>query len=128
MLQSISPQANHLSPMQPSILKTIRLGVGVPEDYTVFDTELIMDINSAFMVLFQLGVGSAPFRITGEDEEWSDYMELKDNLEGVKLYIRDSVKLMFDPPANSFLVDLLNRRKQEFEWRINVQVDPGKEV
>ena len=111
-----------------SILASIRLGVGVPEDYTVFDTELIMDINSAFMVLYQLGVGDSPFQITCEDEKWSDYVSLEDNLEGVKLYIRDSVKLMFDPPMNSFLVDLLERRKKEFEWRINVQVDPGKEV
>ena len=113
---------------QDSILATIRLGVGVPEDYTVFDTELIMDINSAFMVLYQLGVGDAPFQITGEDEVWSSYIALSDNLEGVKTYIRDSVKLMFDPPMNSFLVDLLERRKKEFEWRINVQVDPGEGV
>ena len=52
-----------------SILKTIRKMVGPAEDYTYFDTDLIININSAFSRLCQLGVGpSEPFKITGEEE------------------------------------------------------------
>lgn len=108
---------------ESSILKTIRPCVGIPNDYSVFDTELIADINSVFAVLHQLGVGASPFKITGEDETWDSYMAPSDNLEEIKTYMRDRVKLMFDPPMNSFLVDVIQKRIAEFEWRINSEVD-----
>ena len=112
--------------VEKSILKTIRKGVGLPESgYEVFDDELIIDINSVFSVLFQLGVGETPFHITGEDEEWDDFLTDEDaNLEMVKAYIRNKVKLMFDPPTSSFVVELLKKQCDEFESRVNYEVDP----
>lgn len=112
--------------VEKSILKTIRKGVGLPESgYEVFDDELIIDINSVFSILFQLGVGETPFHITGEDEEWDDFLTDEDaNLEMVKAYIRNKVKLMFDPPTSSFVVELLKKQCDEFESRVNYEVDP----
>ena len=50
-----------------SILRTIRKRMGPAEDYEYFDTDLIININSAFSRLCQLGVGpSTPFKITGK--------------------------------------------------------------
>lgn len=114
--------------VESSILKTIRKGIGIPgTGYEVFDDELIMDINSVFSILFQLGVGDAPFRITGEDEEWSDFLPDEDkNLEMTKTYIRNKTKLLFDPPTSSFLVELLQKQCAEFESRVSYEVDPGE--
>ena len=114
--------------VEKSILKTIRKGVGLPvTGYDVFDDEIIMDINSVFSILFQLGVGDEPFHITGEDEKWDDFLTDEDaNLEMTKTYIRNKVKLMFDPPTSSFLVELLERQCSEFESRVNYEVDPRR--
>lgn len=114
--------------MEQSILKTIRKMVGVPNDYTVYDDELIADINSVFSILFQLGVGTEPFRINGEGAKWSDYISDEQNLDMVKTYVRNKVKLMFDPPANGTLANALENQCKEFESRINYEVDPGRSL
>ncbi len=88
-----------------SILKTIRKMIGPAEDYQYFDTDLIININSAFSRLCQLGVGpSDPFKITGEDEIWSDFMP-DGYQEEVKTYVYLKMRLIFDPPTNGSVVN-----------------------
>ena len=36
------------------------------------------------------------------------------------------VKLMFDPPTSSAIMESMNRMIGELEWRLNVAVDPGE--
>lgn len=113
--------------MDESILAEIKKVLGITEEYKVFDDDLIMHINSVFMVLQQLGVGPADgFQITGYSETWADFMsESDENLIGVKSYIAMKVRLIFDPPSSSFVLDSYKKLIDEFEWRLNVQVDPG---
>jgi len=108
-----------------SILTSIR-GLFVEKDDTSFDDDLIMHINSTFMILNQLGVGNSGFMITDDTSKWSDFLGTSDLpfLAATKTYVFDSVKLIFDPPANSFLVNAIEKRMKEYEWRLNVQVDP----
>lgn len=40
-----------------SILTSIKKMLGITEEYEHFDSDLIMHINSVFMILTQLGVG-----------------------------------------------------------------------
>jgi len=40
-----------------------------------------------------------------------------------KTIFYDSVKLIFDPPSNSFLVTAIEKRMEEYKWRLNAQVD-----
>ena len=40
-----------------SILTSIKLLLGITEDYDYFDAQIITHINSVFMILTQLGVG-----------------------------------------------------------------------
>jgi hypothetical protein len=109
--------------MEESILTSIKLLLGAPEEYTAFDPQIIMHINSVFTILHQLGVGTEePFKITGKEETWSDFIE-EGELECVKEYIYCKVKLIFDPPANSFVVEQFNKRIDECEWRMNVKED-----
>ena len=42
-----------------SILTSIKKMLGIDEEYTHFDADVIMDINSVLMILTQLGVGPA---------------------------------------------------------------------
>ena len=105
--------------VESSILNSIKKLLGIDQKYTQFDTDIIMHINSVFMVLNQLGVGPANgFRITGPDQKWEDYITDNDNLDAVKTYIHLKVKVVFDPPLNSTVMEA----HKQIEWRLNVQV------
>ena len=59
--------------LDQSILGTIKQMLGLTNELTAFDEELIVHINSVFTILNQLDVGSDDgFMITGYDETWSD--------------------------------------------------------
>lgn len=106
-----------------SILESCKKMLGNGEGYNYFDPEIIMFINSVFSTLSQLGVGPA-FEITGPEEKWTDYTHDLTILGFIKPYVFKKVKLMFDPPQSSFVLDALNKQIAEDEWRMNVQVDP----
>jgi hypothetical protein len=110
-----------------SILNDIKKMLGIASDYTNFDTDIIIDINSVFMILNQLGVGPKDgFKITGADETWNNYVSDEDNLEAIKSYIHLKVKIMFDPPLNSTVMEAHKQMISEYEWRLNVQSEGGK--
>lgn len=110
-----------------SILTSIKKLLGIDEDHTEFDDEITMNINTAFMVLNQLGLGSKDgFRIKDKDDVWTDFLESRIDLEAVKTYIYLKVRLMFDPPQMGYLVDSIQKQCQEFEWRLNIQVENNK--
>lgn len=112
-----------------SILTSIKKMLGITEEYKHFDADLIMHINSVFMILNQLGVGSTKgFTIKGEDEIWTDFIPENPQLELVKSYMHLKVKLLFDPPLGSAVIEVMNRQISEFEWRLNVAVDPENPV
>ncbi len=101
-----------------SILKTMRKLIGPSEDYIYFDSELIMNINSAFSRLCQLGVGpETPFRITGESETWSDFMD-GGYQEEIKQYVFLKVKLIFDPPSSSTVINVYKEQLDMLEWTL----------
>ena len=105
-----------------SILTSIKLLLGVTEEYEHYDPQIIMHINSVFSILKQLGVGPAEgFRIEDKISTWSDYITETEDLtyEGVKTYVYAKVKLIFDPPASSTHVQALKDIIAEFEWRLN---------
>lgn len=103
------------------------LGIDDPS-YIEFDAELIIYINSAFAELTQIGVGpSKGYFITGELETWDDYVVDIVQKEMVKTFIYLKVRLIFDPPSNSFLLKSIEDQIAETTWRLNVQVDPGEE-
>lgn len=109
-----------------SILTSIKKLLGIDENYTHFDADIIMHINSVFSILTQMGVGPANgFSITGKDEKWSEF--ITDNMSVfalVKTYIHKKVQLLFDPPLSSAAIESINRQISEFEWRLFVAADP----
>lgn len=109
-----------------SILTSIKKLLGIAEDYEHFDTDLIMHINSVFMILKQLGIGPPEgFVIKDDSSVWEDFIEDQTKLQAVKSYMYLKVKLLFDPPLSSAVVDSVNRSINELEWRLNVEADPA---
>jgi len=104
-----------------SILDSIKQMLGIAPDDTNFDSELILHINSAIAVLTQLGIGpNEGFRITGPLEEWDSLIEMRQDIDSVKSVVYYRVRLAFDPPQNSFLVDSIKKQCDELEWRLEV--------
>ena len=119
--------------MTDSILTSVKKALnGIDEDYTFFDDQLIMHINSVFMILYQMGVGpSTPFKITDKTATWSDFCGDFSDIEAVKTYVTLKVKLIFDPPVASAHLQALDHCIKECEWRLysaesTTNFDPDK--
>ena len=107
-----------------SILISIKKLLGIDEDYTQFDTDIIIHINSVFMALTQIGVGpSEGFSIMDEYATWEDFIGDKPYLNSVKSYTYLRVKLLFDPPLSTAAMDSLKKLADEFEWRLQVAAE-----
>lgn len=107
-----------------SILTSIKLLLGITEEDTSFDQDLIMQINSVFSILTMLGVGpKSGYSIIDENDIWTDFIPENPRLEMVKSYIHKKVRLMFDPPQSSAHIEALNRMIAELEWRLNVAAE-----
>lgn len=107
-----------------SILTSIKKMLGIADDYTHFDTDLIIHINSVLSILSQLGVGpSKGFSIEDKFASWSDFIPEGMNLESVKSYVYLKVRLLFDPPASSAVIESTNKLLSELEWRINIEAE-----
>ena len=113
--------------MDQSILTNIKKLLGIPEEYEHFDADLIMHINGVLMTLTQIGVGDPNgFMISDKSATWKDFIGAEENhalVASIYSYVYMKVKLMFDPPQNSFAIESLNKLIAECEWRINVNVD-----
>lgn len=103
-----------------SILTSIKKLLGISSDYTHFDTDIIMQINSAFSALTQLGVGPAEgFEIQDANTTWREFID-DPRLNFAKTYVQIRVRLAFDPPTSSALIESYNRQLDELAWRLTV--------
>lgn len=103
-----------------SILTSIKKLLGISSDYTHFDEDIILQINSAFSTLTQLGVGPEEgFAIHDATSTWDEYID-SPKLNFAKTYVQIKVKLVFDPPASSALIESYNRQLDELTWRLTV--------
>ena len=111
-----------------NILSSIKKLLGIPTEETAFDSDIIMHINSVFMILNQLGIGPTNgFTISDDYALWSDFIPDGQNLELVKSYMYMKVRLLFDPPTNSSVLTSMEKTINEFEWRLNVQAETKME-
>lgn len=111
-----------------SILDSIKSMLGM-ELYDAsdlsFETDVIIGINSALMALNQLGVGAQGYSVSGSSETWEEFLMGRNDWEAAKTYVYLKVKLVFDTPTNSFVVDALKEQIQEYEWRLNLNAERG---
>lgn len=110
--------------MPTSILDSTKKALGLDSDYTAFDPELIMHINSVFSTLQQLAVGpSVAFFIIDKEANWEDFLEGTVNLNAVQSYMYLRVRLLWDPPATSFAITAFEKQAEQLEFRLNVQAE-----
>ena len=107
--------------MEESILKSTKKVLGLAEDYTVFDMDVLTHINATFSLLDQLGVGpEGGFSIIDDSTLWDEYIVPPNQLHLVKTYMYLKVRYLFDPPTTSFLLESIATQIKEYEWRLNV--------
>lgn len=112
-----------------SILLTIKKLIGLDKDYGPFDIDMIVAINSSFMILNQLGIGpDKPFTITDDSQTWKDFFGDEEIFALAKSYIYLRTRLLFDPPSSGVLHEAVERQISEFEWRMHVQADYNDSV
>ena len=114
--------------VEDSILLSIKKLLGMdPIEFTQYDTDLIIHINTFIEFLNQLGVDIPEgFKINDENALWSDYLnkpEYNDIKDSIKNYIYLRVRLVFDPSTNSSLLDSINDTIKELEWRIRTYIE-----
>ena len=107
--------------MEPSILISTKKILGLDDAYTPFDLDIITHINGVFSILGQLGIGpSNGFMIEGEEASWDDLGIPQDQLNLVRTYVFLRVRLLFDPPTTSYLLDVYSKQIAEYEFRLSV--------
>lgn len=108
--------------MLSSILDSVKKSLNLAADYTAFDEDIIMHINSVFSTLNQLGVGPVEgFMIEDKDATWDAFLGSDPRLNHVKTYVYLRVRLLFDPPTTGFTTEAMKEQIKELEWRLNVQ-------
>lgn len=108
--------------MDQSILKSTKKILGLGPEYTPFDQDVATHINAAFSVLNQIGVGpiGGYFIDTEGTETWADFPDVReDQIALIKTYVFLKVRLLFDPPSTSYLIDAAEKQLGEYEWRLN---------
>jgi hypothetical protein len=109
---------------EESILGTVKKALGIEQDVDAFDEVLVMHINTALSVLAQLGAGPEDgLYITGNDVTWKQLIGENSLLSLVKTYVCQKVRLIFDPPLTSSVLDAMERSLKEMEWRILAVTD-----
>lgn len=112
-----------------SILTSIKKLLGIEEEYDHFDSDIIMHINTVFADLAQLGAGPKDgFSIEDDTSVWADFIPdiTAAGLDGIKSYMYLRVKLLFDPPSSSAVIESMNRQIEKLEWRINVAAESNR--
>ena len=110
--------------MSSSILNTTKKLLGIQEDYTFYDEDIIVYINSALMTLNQNGIGpSSGFQIVDSNASWTELIGERTDQSAVQLFVYATVRLAFDPPSTSYGLDSFRKIAEEALWRLNVQSD-----
>ena len=111
-----------------SILTSVKKLLGLTEEYTAFDADLIMHINSVLMILRQMGVGPKEgFNISDATATWGEFCQNRADIEAVKSYTALKVKMLFDPPQSSSTMEATKNLISELEWRLYAECDKEDE-
>lgn len=113
--------------MEESIIDSIKGYIGVSNVDNAFDQDIVLHINSTFSTLYQLGVSNknTPFRVCKDcDISWYEmFADYPNCVEFIKEYTYLKVRLLFDPPTNSSLLESLKQSIQETEYRILLEAE-----
>lgn len=103
-----------------SVLTSVKKMLGIAAEYTAFDTDIIIHINTVLSELQQLGVGltDEQYEITSADDTWTMVLTTQKNLAMIRSYTYLRVRLMFDPPSSGYTTTSFQNQINELGWRI----------
>ena len=111
-----------MSAMNENVLSSVKTIAGIPTDYAVFDSDILMHINSVLAGLAQMGL---PQVLVDSDSTWSDICS-ENELVPVRSYVSLKVRSIFDPPSSSSTSQAIKDTLTELEWRIQLTLDGGE--
>ena len=110
-----------------SILLSIKKMLGMEPEFTQFDPDIILHINTIIQVLYQIGLDIPDgFTVVDQNSLWTDY--IKDPrytkiTSLIKQYIFMRVRMIFDPPSSATLATSIQESINEMQWRISQWID-----
>jgi len=105
--------------MTNNILGSIKTLLGINVDCTEFDNELLIHINSVFSTLIQIGATiEVSDEVVTKESLWEDFISTQEKINLCKVFVYLKVRLVFDPPQTSFVIEAININLKELEWRI----------
>lgn len=107
--------------MYLTILDDVKKMLGIEPTINHFDQELILHINSNLLAINQIGIGPSFGIMIDNKTEWTELIGDRQDLESVKTLLYLKVRIDFDPPSNSFLLDSIRKNIDELSWRLLVQ-------
>lgn len=111
-------------PQTESILTSIKKLLGITEEDTSFDADLIIHINTFLTRLVQLGVGMPGFTLVDAQQTWDDFITSDiTKWHQAKTYVYLRVRMIFDPPSNGTTAKAFEDNARELEWLLYVDSD-----
>lgn len=113
-----------------SILFSVKKLIGVPKEEKSFDLDIMLHINGAVSILYQLGVVDKAFVVDSETDTYTDFFPGVSDavLSLVKLYFVYKVRLGFDSSTLSgSMVETLKELIRESEYRLLVEFNAASQ-
>ena len=105
--------------MSDSVLSSTKQMLGISPEDTSFDVNVIMSINTTLTILMDLGLNEVEDQVVTSDKmTWDELLGGRTDIEYVKTYVYQKVKMIFDPPTSTAAIDAMQRSISELEWRI----------
>ncbi len=108
--------------MITSILTSVKKNLGIDQNYTVYDPDILMYINAVMSTLDQIGVGPEEgFLVEDASTTWDELLGTDPRLNHVRTYVTLRVRMLFDPPQTSYLQTAIEKQIEQLEVRLNYQ-------
>lgn len=110
--------------MEESILKSIKKLLGILNDDTSFDIDILMHLNTVLAILKQIGLITTDTLVIEDDvPRWRDLLGDTNEFALIRSYVYTKVRLLFDPPTSSFGLASMQEQANMLEWRIYTLLD-----
>ncbi len=106
--------------MEASILIATKEILGLEADDDAFDLDILTHLNTAFSVLYQMGVVSDPVTVEGIQDTWEDLERPSEMLNMIRSYVFLKTQYLWDTPTTSFLIKAREDQIAELEYRLTV--------
>lgn len=113
--------------LSDSILSSVKKLIGILEDDESFDVDIILNINAASSVLYQLGVLEKSYTITSKEDTYNDLIPngTEDVINLIKMYFVYKTRLGFDSTTLSgTVIEVIKEMIKETEYRLMISFNP----